>query len=227
MGQKVNPNGFRFGITRAHNAIWYAEKNKFAANLLEDVKIHRFFEKLTREYQIGNTIIRRDRNNAITVLVYTARLGSFLGSSGENLKKIVEQLKKILKNRKIVLHIDAIEITNPELNAKLMAETIAQKLEQRGSYRIAQKFAIRTALKAGAKGVKTLVSGRLNGVEMARSEGYAEGEMKLHTLRQNVEYATAIAKTTYGILGVKVWVSLGESRQKIDIESVIRSDKRR
>ncbi|MCN0157712.1 30S ribosomal protein S3 [Mesomycoplasma ovipneumoniae] len=227
MGQKVNPNGFRFGITRAHNAIWYADKNKFATNLLEDVKIHRFFEKLTREYQIGNTIIRRDRNNAITVLVYTARLGSFLGSSGENLKKIVEQLKKTLKNRKIVLHIDAIEITNPELNAKLMAETIAQKLEQRGSYRIAQKFAIRTALKAGAKGVKTLVSGRLNGVEMARSEGYAEGEMKLHTLRQNVEYATAIAKTTYGILGVKVWVSLGETRQKIDIESVIRSDKRR
>lgn len=204
MGQKVNPNGFRFGITKPHNAIWYADKKDFSKNLLEDVKIHRFFEKLTREYQIGNTVIRRDRNNAITVLVHTAKLGSFLGTSGENLKKIVEKLKKTLKNRKIIINIDAIEIQNPEVNAKLMAEAIAQKLEQRGSYRIAQKFAIRTALKAGAKGVKTLVSGRLNGVEMARSEGYAEGEMKLHTLRQNVEYATAIAKTTYGILGVKV-----------------------
>lgn len=204
MGQKVNPNGFRFGITKPHNAIWYADKANFATNLLEDVKIHRFFEKLTREYQIANTIIRRDRNNAITVVVHTAKLGHFLGSSGENLKKILENLKKVLKNRKIVINIDALEVQNPEVNAKLMAELIAQKLEQRASYRIAQKFAIRTALKAGAKGVKTLVSGRLNGVEMARSEGYAEGEMKLHTLRQNVEYATAIAKTTYGILGVKV-----------------------
>lgn len=227
MGQKVNPNGFRYGITKSHNAIWYANKNKFAANLLEDVKIHRFFEKLTREYQIGNTVIRRDRNNAITVLVYTAKLGSFLGASGENLKKIIEKLKRTLKNKKIILNIDALEIQNPELNAKLMAEAIAEKLEQRKSYRIAQKFAIRTALKAGAKGVKTLVSGRLNGVEMARSEGYAEGEMKLHTLRQNVEYATAIAKTTYGILGVKVWVSLGELRQKIDIETIAKGDKRR
>ncbi|MBG0730823.1 30S ribosomal protein S3 [Mycoplasma sp. 'Moose RK'] len=227
MGQKVNPNGFRFGITKPHNAIWYAGKDKFATNLLEDVKIHRFFEKFTREYQIANTVIRRDRHNAITVLVYTAKMGVFVGNQGENLKKIIEKLKKTLKNRQIVINVDAIEIKNPELNAKLMAEAIAQKLEQRASYRIAQKFAIRTALKAGAKGVKTLVSGRLNGVEMARSEGYAEGEMKLHTLRQNVEYATAIAKTTYGILGVKVWVSLGEIRQKFDIETIVRNDKRR
>lgn len=151
MGQKVNPNGFRFGITKPHNAIWYADKKDFSKNLLEDVKIHRFFEKLTREYQIGNTVIRRDRNNAITVLVHTAKLGSFLGTSGENLKKIVEKLKKTLKNRKIIINIDAIEIQNPEVNAKLMAEAIAQKLEQRGSYRIAQKFAIRTALKSGCK----------------------------------------------------------------------------
>ncbi|QLG43318.1 30S ribosomal protein S3 [Mesomycoplasma hyopneumoniae] len=227
MGQKVNPNGFRFGITRNHNAIWYADKNKFSINLLEDVKIHRFFEKLTREYQIGNTVIRRDRNNAITVLVYTAKLGSFLGASGENLKKIVEKLRKTLKNRKIVINVDAVDIQSPELNAKLMAELIAEKLEQRKSYRIAQKFAIRTALKNGATGVKTIVCGRLNGVEMARCEGYAEGKMKLHTLRQNVEYATAIAKTTYGILGVKVWVSLGEIKEKTDIDTIIRADKRR
>lgn len=210
MGQKVNPNGFRYGVTKEHNAIWYADKKDFAPNLLEDVKIHRFFEKITREYLIGNTKIRRDQDNKVTVVVYTAKLGAFLGQSGSNLKKIIEDVKKYVKNKKLVLNIDAVEIEKPDLDAKLLAESIAIKLENRGSYRMAQKFAIRLAQKAGAKGIKTKVSGRLNGVDMARSEGYSEGEMKLHTLRQDVSYATATARTTYGALGVKVWVSLGE-----------------
>lgn len=219
MGQKVNPNGFRYGITRQHNAIWYAEKANFADKLIEDVKIHRFFEKLTREYRIANTQIRRDSKGIITVVVHTAKLGSFLGQGGANLKKIIDDLKKAIRNKKAQINIDAVEIKNPDLNAKLLAEDIAVKLEARGSFRIAQKFAIRSAMKAGAKGIKTRVSGRLNGVDMARAEGYAEGEMKLHTLRQNVEYATATARTTYGALGIKVWVSLGDQYNQVESKS--------
>ncbi|VEU65869.1 30S ribosomal protein S3 [Mesomycoplasma conjunctivae] len=219
MGQKVNPNGFRYGITKEHNAFWFAEKATFASKLLEDVKIHRFFEKKTREYQIANTAIRRDCQNNITIVVHTAKLGQFLGQGGQNLKQIIEELKKHLRNKKANINIDVVEVKTPELNAKLIAESIAIKLENRGSFRIAQKFAIRTAMKAGAKGVKTKVSGRLNGVDMARSEGYSEGEMKLHTLRQNVDYATATARTTYGALGIKVWISLGEFNNKSDVKS--------
>ncbi|MGX9340797.1 30S ribosomal protein S3 [Mycoplasma sp. 128] len=214
MGQKVNPNGFRYGITKDHNSTWYADKAQYAANLLQDQAIYRFFNKLVRNYQIGNVQIKRDNKEHISVLLHTAKPGVVLGTNGDNIKQLTADLKKALRNKNLNVNIEVVELKKPDLNAKLLAEQIAVKLENRGSFRLAQKQAIKAAMKAGAKGVKTAVSGRLNGVDMARKEGYNEGEMKLHTLRQDVDYATATARTTYGALGIKVWVSLGEKLEK-------------
>lgn len=213
MGQKVNPNGFRYGITKKHNVNWFADKSHFSTYLLEDVKIREYVEKFVREYQIGKVEIRRDQNNKVSLIIHTAKPGVVLGQGGENVKKFTTDIQKFVKNKKLNLNIEVIELNKPEINARLVAEQIAIKLENRGSFRVAQKFAIKVALKSGAKGIKTQVSGRLNGVEMARAEGYSEGEMKLHTLRQNVDYAQATAHTTYGALGVKVWISLGEVKE--------------
>ncbi|WP_036429918.1 30S ribosomal protein S3 [Mycoplasmopsis felis] len=210
MGQKVNPNGFRYGITKAHNTIWFADKDQFGSYLVEDAKIYKFFDKLVRQYQIGQVQVKRNQNNKVTVLVHTAKPAAILGQEGKNIQELTTKVQKFIKNKKLELRIQVIELKKPDLNARLLAEMIATKLENRESFRQAQKIAMRLAMKSGAKGIKTMVSGRLNGVDMARSEGYSEGEMRLHTLRQNVDYATATARTTYGAIGVKVWVSLGE-----------------
>lgn len=217
MGQKVNPNGFRYGITKPHNTVWYADKAQFATSLLEDQKIYDFFDRKVREFLIGKVEIQRSQSNDIVVTLYTAKPAAVLGTNGENIKTWNTLLKKFIKNKKANITINVLELKRPDLNARLLAEGIAIKLENRGNFRLAQKFAIRAALKAGARGIKTSVAGRLNGVDMARTEGYTEGEMKLHTLRQNVDYAVTTAKTTYGILGVKVWVSLGENNSKEDL----------
>ena len=210
MGQKVNPNGFRYGITKLRKAQWFANKEKFAEFLLEDQKIYKYIESFTRQYAIGTIEISRNQKNEVTVKIYSAKPGVILGEGGKKLIEFTKKVQKYTRNRKLNITIDVISINKPELNAKLVAENIAIKLENRGSFRSAQKQAIRFALKAGAKGIKTLVSGRLNGVDMARTEGYTEGEMKLHTLRQNIDYAKATARTTYGALGIKVWISKGE-----------------
>lgn len=213
MGQKVNPNGFRYGITKEHNTIWYADKKNFAKLLLEDQKIYQYLEQFTREYEIGNMNIKRFQDGKVILYIHTAKPGAVLGQEGANVKKLVKDIQKFTRNKKLDLTIEVVAIEKPALSAKLLAEEIAIKLENRGSFRNAQKQAIRDAMKAGAVGIKTKVSGRLNGVDMARSEGYSEGEMKLHTLRQNVDYATATARTTYGAIGVKVWLSLGDVKE--------------
>ncbi|WP_426461108.1 30S ribosomal protein S3 [Mycoplasma hafezii] len=210
MGQKVNPNGFRYGVTKKHNTQWFAEKADFGKYLVEDAKIYKFFDKLVRKYELGKVEVKRNQQNKITVVLHTAKPGVVLGTEGKNVQELTVSLQKYLKNKNANINIKVVELAKPELNAKLLAEMIATKLENRESFRSAQKIAIRSAMRAGAKGIKTAVSGRLNGVDMARTEGYSEGEMKLHTLRQNVDYATATARTTYGAIGVKVWVSLGE-----------------
>ena len=210
MGQKVNPNGFRYGVTKKHNATWFADKKDFANLLLEDQKIIEYIETFTREYAIGNIEIKRNQKNEVMVNISSAKPGVILGEGGANLQKFTKDIQKHTRNRALNLSLNIVAIEKPEINAKLVAEDIAVKLENRGSFRSAQKQAIRFALKNGAKGIKTSVSGRLNGVDMARTEGYTEGEMKLHTLRQDVDYATATARTTYGALGIKVWISLGE-----------------
>lgn len=213
MGQKVNPNGFRYGITKEHNTIWYADKKNFAKLLLEDQKIYQYLEQFTREYEIGNMNIKRFQDGKVILYIHTAKPGAVLGQEGANVKKLVKDIQKFTRNKKLDLTIEVVAIEKPALSAKLLAEEIAIKLENRGSFRNAQKQAIRDAMKAGAVGIKTKVSGRLNGVDMARSEGYSEGELKLHTLRQNVDYATATARTTYGAIGVKVWLSLGDVKE--------------
>ncbi|MFA7699421.1 30S ribosomal protein S3 [Mycoplasmopsis synoviae] len=213
MGQKVNPNGFRYGVTKAHNTTWFAHKATYGSKLVEDVKIYKFFDKFTRKFQIGKVEIQRDLNNKVSVFLHTSKPVAILGENGTNIKNLIVALQKHLKNKKLDVNLKVLTIKEPDLNARLLAEMIATKLENRESFRSAQKIAIRSALKAGAKGIKTAVSGRLNGVDMARTEGYSEGEMKLHTLRQDVSYATATARTTYGAIGVKVWVSLGEILQ--------------
>lgn len=213
MGQKVNPNGFRYGITKEHNTIWYADKKNFAKLLLEDQKIYQYLEQFTREYEIGNMKIKRFQDGKVILYIHTAKPGAVLGQEGANVKKLVKDIQKFTRNKKLDLTIEVVAIEKPALSAKLLAEEIAIKIENRGSFRNAQKQAIRDAMKAGAVGIKTKVSGRLNGVDMARSEGYSEGEMKLHTLRQNVDYATATARTTYGAIGVKVWLSLGDVKE--------------
>ncbi len=213
MGQKVNPNGFRYGITKQRNTVWFANKNDFPTLLLEDQKIYKYLDKFTREYAIGKVEIKRTQNGKVTVYIHTAKPGVVLGQEGANVKTLTKDIQKFAKNKKLDLNIEVVAIENPALNAKLLAEDIAIKLENRGSFRNAQKQVIRDAMKAGAAGIKTKVSGRLNGVDMARAEGYSEGEMKLHTLRQNVDYATATARTTYGAIGVKVWLSLGDVKE--------------
>jgi len=210
MGQKVNPNGFRYGITKKHNATWYADKASFAKFLLEDDIIRKYIQKFTREYAIGQVEILRNQKEEVTVKVHTAKAGVILGKGGENLAKFTTDIQKATKNKKLNMNVQVVEIRKPELNAKLVAEEIAIKLENRGSFRAAQKWAIRSALRSGAKGIKTQVSGRLNGADMARAEGYTEGEMRLHTLRQNIDFAMATARTTYGAIGIKVWISKGE-----------------
>ncbi|VEU76448.1 30S ribosomal protein S3 [Mycoplasmopsis columboralis] len=210
MGQKVNPNGFRYGVTKSHNSTWFADKADFGNRLVEDAKIYKFFDKYVREYQLGKVNVQRNQKNKVNVVLHTAKPAVMLGTEGKNIQELTLKLKKALANKNLDVNLQVVELKNPDLNARLLAEMIAQKLENRESFRSAQKIAIRSAMRNGAKGIKTAVSGRLNGVDMARTEGYSEGEMKLHTLRQNVDYATATARTTYGAIGVKVWVSLGE-----------------
>lgn len=214
MGQKINPNGFRFGITKKHNVSWYAPRDKFVKTLLEDQKIRAFFEMQVRKLGIGNLVINRTQLGDLSVIIHTVKPGVVLGQNGSNIHVLSKKIKQLLKKRKLSLNIEVVQIEKPELNARLVAEDIAIKLENRGSFRAAQKFAIRSAFKAGAKGIKTSVAGRLNGVDMARTEGYTEGEMKLHTLRQDIDYAFAKANTTYGTIGVKVWISKGEILEK-------------
>ncbi|MBT1327559.1 30S ribosomal protein S3 [Mycoplasma bovis] len=210
MGQKVNPNGFRYGITKPINSVWFAEKQNYGDLLVQDAKIYKFFDKLVRKYQIGNTLIKRTKTQKVTVVLQTSQPAKLLGENGTNIEKITKDLQKYLKNKSLDINLQVSLLKQPELNARLAAEAIAQKLENRESFRVAQKLVINDALRAGAKGIKTQVSGRLNGVDMARAEGYSRGEMRLHTLRQDVDFAKATARTIYGAIGVKVWISKGE-----------------
>lgn len=170
---------------------------------MEDQKIYRYFERFTRSLQLGRVEIERI-NKRVVIYLYSARVGTVLGAGGEGVKNHILALQKLLRKRNLHIQIEVQELKRAELNARLLAEQIAEKLENRIPFRIAQRQAIRQAMRSGANGIKTQVSGRLGGVDMARTEGYNEGEMKLHTLRQKVDYALALAKTSYGVLGVKV-----------------------
>ncbi|WAA12399.1 30S ribosomal protein S3 [Fervidibacillus halotolerans] len=205
MGQKVSPIGLRIGIIRDWESRWYAEKD-YADLLHEDIKIREFIENRLKDASVSGIEIERAANR-VNITINTAKPGMVIGKGGSE----VEALRKALNDltgKKV--HINIVEIKKADLDAKLVAENIARQLENRVSFRRAQKQAIQRTMRAGAKGIKTMVSGRLGGADIARSEHYSEGTVPLHTLRADIDYAHAEADTTYGKLGVKVWIYRGE-----------------
>ena len=216
MGQKVNPVGLRIGVNKNWNSRWYANDNEFHVFLNEDVKVREFLEKKLKEALLSHIEIERvktDKGYSVIVMVFVARPGVVIGQDGKNINELKEQLAKLLKNADV--RIDVVEVKNPDLDANIVAQEIAKQLEERASFRTAQKKAIQRVRKAGAKGIKTSVSGRLGGADIARAEGYREGVIPLHTLRSDIDYACVHAATQYGRLGVKVWICRGEIRPEL------------
>ncbi len=211
MGQKVNPVGMRIGINRDWTSRWYADDKVFNVYLNEDIKIREYLTKELKDAMLSHVEIERvktDRGNNVVVSVFVARPGAVIGQDGANINRIKNQLAKIVKNG--TLRVDVVEVKQPNLDANLVAQSIARQIEERVSFRVAQKKTITQVRKAGAKGIRTLVSGRLGGAEIARSEGYKDGIIPLHTIRSDIDFAVAQALTTYGIIGVKVWICRGE-----------------
>ncbi|MBO5375758.1 MAG: 30S ribosomal protein S3 [Bacilli bacterium] len=209
MGQKVSPVGLRIGINRDWEANWYANKSDFSKYLENDLKIRKFLDKKLSDAGVSTIEIERNTKRC-EIVIHTSKPGVIIGKGGEEIENLKKEISKLVKED---VQISIVDIKKPDLDATLVADSIAAQIENRASFRMAQKKAIRNVMKAGAKGVKTLVSGRLNGADIARSEGYSEGTIPLHTLRANVDYATAEADTTFGKIGVKVWIYKGEILQ--------------
>ena len=213
MGQKVNPVGMRIGVNRDWNSRWYANDQEYHVFLNEDIKIRTYLESVLKEALLSHVEIERsktDKGYNVVVQVFVVRPGVVLGQEGKNINNIKKQLTTLVKNATV--RVDVVEVKNPDLDAHLVAQSICAQLEARASFRTVQKKAIQRVRKAGAKGCRTLISGRLGGADIARGEGYKEGVIPLHTLRSDIDYAHCEAATTYGRLGVKVWICRGEIR---------------
>ena len=206
MGQKVHPTGIRLGYIKDWRSVWYADSKDYADKLNNDIEVRTFLQKKLKNASVSNIIIERPAQNA-KITIHTARPGIVIGKKGEDIEVLRAQVSKIMG---IPVQINIEEIKKPELDARLVAESIAQQLEKRIMFRRAMKRAIQSAMKLGAQGIKVSISGRLGGAEIARTEWAREGRVPLHTFRANVDYATYEALTTYGILGVKVWIFKGE-----------------
>ncbi|NUF97660.1 30S ribosomal protein S3 [Lactobacillus mellis] len=206
MGQKINPIGFRLGIVRDWDAKWYADKKDFSKFLLEDIKIRRFIEKRLANASVSRIEIERAAKK-INVSIHTAKPGMVIGKGGSEVEKLRKEINSLTGKN---IHINIVEIKKPDLDAKLVGESMARQLEARIAFRRVQRQATQRSMRAGAKGVKTQVSGRLNGADMARVEWHTEGTVPLHTLRADIDYAWVEAATTYGNLGVKTWIYRGE-----------------
>lgn len=219
MGQKVNPNGMRIGIYKDWDSHWYADKKNYSTYLIQDIQIREFLEKNNdvKKAILSHITIDRKKTEqgvSIEVNIHVAQSGIIIGQSGETINKIKAKLSKFLKLTKSdALRLNVVQVKLPDLDATLVAKSIAKQLEERVSFRIAQKKAIQRVRKAGAKGIKTMVSGRLGGADIARSEGYKEGVIPLHTLKKDIDYAHVEADTQYGKLGVKVWICRGDYRE--------------
>ena len=216
MGQKVNPVGMRVGVNRDWNSRWYANDHEYHVFLNEDIKVRQYLEKNLKDALLSHVEIERsksDKGAKVVVSVFVARPGVVIGQDGKNINKIKEDLNKLVNASE--LRVDVVEVKNPDLDATIVAQTIAKQLEERASFRTAQKKAIQRVRKAGAKGIRTMVSGRLGGADIARSEGYKEGVIPLHTLRSDIDFAICHAATQYGRLGVKVWICRGEIRPEL------------
>lgn len=207
MGQKVSPISMRLGVNKEFQANWYADKD-FAKYLNEDIKIRKYLEAQLKEAALSKVSIQRGKN-LVKLSIHVGQPGVVLGQDGANLTIIKAGLKKICDKEERI-EINVVQVANPDLDATLVAQSIADAIEKRQSFRTAQKKAIMRVMKAGAKGIRTLVSGRLGGTDIARAEGYSEGVVPLHTIRSDIDFAQAEAHTTYGRLGVKVWICRGE-----------------
>lgn len=206
MGQKIHPVGFRLSVTKDWLSRWYARGRNFALMLNEDIKVRDYLKKRLAHASVGRVLIERPAKNA-RVTVFSARPGVVIGKKGEDIDALRADLQRIMG---VPVHVTIEEIRKPEVDAQLIADSIAQQLEKRIMFRRAMKRAMQNAMRLGAQGIKIMSSGRLNGIEIARSEWYREGRVPLHTLRADIDYATSEAKTTYGVIGIKVWVYKGD-----------------
>ncbi|MFK8051103.1 MAG: 30S ribosomal protein S3 [Halioglobus sp.] len=206
MGQKVHPIGIRLGIVKDHTSVWYADSKNYAKQLITDLEVREYLEKALDHASVSRVVIERPAQTA-RITIHTARPGIVIGKKGED----VDSLRKLLtKKMGVPVHVNIEEIRKPDLDAKLVAQNVAQQLERRVMFRRAMKRVVQNAMRQGAQGIKIQVGGRLGGAEIARSEWYREGRVPLHTLRADIDYATYEASTTYGIIGVKVWIFKGE-----------------
>jgi small subunit ribosomal protein S3 len=206
MGQKVNPTGFRLGIVKSHNSVWYADKKQYAKYLLNDLHVRDYLREKLSQASVSRIEIERPAQTA-RISIHTARPGIVIGKKGEDVERLRRELAVMMG---VPVHVNIEEIRKPEIDAMLVAQNVAQQLERRVQFRRAMRRVIQNAMRLGAKGIKVRVAGRLGGTEIARSEVYHEGRVPLHTLRADIDYATAEAKTTYGVLGIKVWIFKGE-----------------
>ncbi|MGO2133869.1 30S ribosomal protein S3 [Marinobacter sp.] len=206
MGHKVNPIGFRLGVIKEHNSVWYADKKEYAKNLLNDIQVREFLDKRLVKASVSKIVIERPAQNA-RITIHTARPGIVIGKKGEDVDRLRREVGAMMG---VPVHINIEEVRKPDLDARLVAQNVAGQLERRVMFRRAMKRAVQNAMRQGAKGIKIQVGGRLGGAEIARSEWYREGRVPLHTLRADIDYATYEAHTTYGVIGVKVWIFKGE-----------------
>lgn len=206
MGQKINPTGFRLSVLKNWSSKWYANSKNFAGMLNDDIKVRDFLKKKLAHAAVSRIEIERPARNA-RITIHSARPGVVIGKKGEDIELLKGQLQKMMG---VPVHLNIEEVRKPEVDAQLIAENIAAQLEKRIMFRRAMKRAITNAMRLGAKGIKIMSAGRLNGIEIARTEWYREGRVPLHTLRADIDYGTAEAKTTYGVIGIKVWVFKGE-----------------
>jgi small subunit ribosomal protein S3 len=209
MGQKVHPIGFRLGIATDWNSKWYADGSDYSKFLINDLEVREYLKKKLSQASVSKVHIERSANSAL-ITIHTARPGIVIGKKGEDIEKLRAKLGQMMSLPMSAIKINIEEIRKPEIDAQLVAESIAQQLERRIMFRRAMKRAVGNAMRLGALGVKVNVGGRLNGAEIARSEWYREGRVPLHTLRADIDYGVAEANTTYGVLGIKVWIFKGE-----------------
>lgn len=206
MGQKVNPTGMRLGIVADHRSVWYAERKTYSEYLLNDLEVRDYLRRRLAQASVSRIEIERPAQTA-RVTIHTARPGIVIGKKGEDVERLRAELFRMMR---VPVHINVEEVRKPEVDALLVAQNVAQQLERRVQFRRAMRRVIQNAMRLGAKGIKVRVAGRLGGAEIARAEVYHQGRVPLHTLRADIDYATAEAKTTYGIIGVKVWIFKGE-----------------
>ncbi|MDM0038873.1 30S ribosomal protein S3 [Variovorax sp. J22G21] len=216
MGQKIHPTGFRLAVTRNWSSRWYANNRDFAGMLAEDIKVREYLKKKLKNASVSRVMIERPAKNA-RITIYSARPGVVIGKKGEDIENLKRELGKQLG---VPVAVNIEEVRKPEIDAKLIADSITQQLEKRIMFRRAMKRAMQNAMRLGAQGIKIMSSGRLNGIEIARCEWYREGRVPLHTLRADIDYGTSEAKTTYGVIGVKVWVYKGDTLGRNDLPAV-------